>query len=100
MLSKIVSRNVRNLRAAANLSQVQLAKASGLSIRYISRLESKPQNATLEIIEKLAKGLGCTPSEIIGEFTHRSLTKRDSDLLAGAAKTIMRVRSRIKIPLG
>jgi len=61
-----VAKNVKALRLARGVSQQDLANKSGLTIRYISRLENSGQNLTLEVIEKLAHGLGCTPHDLIG----------------------------------
>ncbi len=61
-----VAKNAKALRLARGFSQQDLANKTGLTIRYISRLENSAQNLTLEVIEKLAKGLGCSPNELIG----------------------------------
>ena len=58
---KIIARNVRAERQKAGLSQHALAKRTGLSIRYISRLETSPQNIRVDKLCLIAKALGVEP---------------------------------------
>jgi transcriptional regulator with XRE-family HTH domain len=53
---------VRVLRAAAGLSQEQLAERSGLHRTYVSSLERGQRNVGLENILRLATALGVAPS--------------------------------------
>lgn len=47
---------VRNLRAQKKLTQEELARHSGVSLKYIQRIEGKnPPNVGLEHSEKLAR---------------------------------------------
>ena len=64
-LEEAVKRNVRALRLAAGISQKVFAERSGLSIRYISRLENEGGNLTLDVLERLAKGLNCSVAELL-----------------------------------
>ena len=56
-LGTIVAKNIKALRLENGLSQKDLADKTGLTIRYISRLENTSPNITLEVVEKLARGL-------------------------------------------
>lgn len=49
--------NVRNERLGRQLTQEQLGLLSGVSQRYISRLESSKVSASLDTVEKLAAAL-------------------------------------------
>lgn len=64
-LGIIVAQNIRALRLERGLSQKDLADKTNLTVRYISRLENTSPNITLEVIERLAKGLEITPAEIV-----------------------------------
>lgn len=64
-LGKRVARNVKAIRLGRGLSQQDLAKKTGLTVRYISRLENTAPNLTLEVIEKLTRGLGCSPNDLL-----------------------------------
>ena len=55
-LRDLVSRNIKALRIEAGMTQQELAEKAGLKVQYVSRLESEPQNVTLDILERLAVG--------------------------------------------
>ena len=62
--------NVKQLRKAQRLSQVQLGLMIGRDRSYISRIERGRCNATFETLLALAGGLGVAPSQLfvgIGE---------------------------------
>lgn len=65
-LKNIVALNVRDLRIKAGLTQEELSAKAGLSPGYIARLESQPQNVTLDVIEKLASVLSSPVEKIVG----------------------------------
>lgn len=67
VLGKRVAKNVKAMRLARGLSQQKLADKTGLTVRYISRLENTAPNLTLEVIERLLKGLGCTADDLVGK---------------------------------
>jgi transcriptional regulator with XRE-family HTH domain len=48
------------------MSQEQLADASGLERSYVGRLERGGSQPTLLVLLKLAKGLNCEVSELVG----------------------------------
>jgi transcriptional regulator with XRE-family HTH domain len=57
---------VRALRKAHNLTQEQLAGASGISLKYIQRIEGKtPPNLGLEYLEKLSIGFDIPLHELL-----------------------------------
>ncbi|MBI5414471.1 helix-turn-helix transcriptional regulator [Candidatus Peregrinibacteria bacterium] len=50
---------VRTLRSRNELTQEKLAQQSGVSLKYIQRIEGKkPPNTGLETSQKLARGFG------------------------------------------
>lgn len=69
-LGTIVAKNIKALRLENGLSQKDLADKTGLTIRYISRLENTSPNITLEVIEKLARGLSVPPATILNTGTN------------------------------
>ena len=66
-MRKLVGRNVRRLRLAANLTQEQYAERSGFSQQYISDLERGRRNPTVVSLYELAQPLGASPEELIRE---------------------------------
>jgi transcriptional regulator with XRE-family HTH domain len=78
ILGKRVAKNVKALRLARGLSQQDLAVKTKLTVRYISRLENSAPNLTLDVLERLYIGLGCSLMELIGdekEITQKPPTK-------------------------
>lgn len=55
---------LKEMRIARGLSQLQLAKLSGVSYGYISELENGKKSPTLDILCKLAKALDCKTEEL------------------------------------
>jgi putative transcriptional regulator len=57
---------IKELRTAAGLSQKKLSEKTNVARSYISELERGVlNNPTIDIVCKLAKGLGCTLDELI-----------------------------------
>ena len=67
----IFASNARRLRAAAGLSQEELAARAGLHRTYISSIERGKRNVSLENIFALASALGCDPRELLTPFTSK-----------------------------
>lgn len=55
---------VREARAAAGLTQEELADRSGLDRSYMGGVERGERNPTLSVIEKIAEGLGLPLAEL------------------------------------
>ena len=58
-------RKAKELRLQKKMSQGDLAKLLGVHPTYISGIERGVRNMALKNIEKLAKALGVTPSELL-----------------------------------
>jgi transcriptional regulator with XRE-family HTH domain len=56
---------VKNLRLQKNVSQEELARISGISRSYISRLEAGKGNPSLDQVQRIAKALGAKATIII-----------------------------------
>jgi transcriptional regulator with XRE-family HTH domain len=57
---------IKELRAAANLSQAALAALVGVSPRQISRYESGGQQPTLAVAGRIADALDCSVDGLMG----------------------------------
>lgn len=64
---KIVGRNVREARQAAELSQEALADKASIDRTYVSGVERGVRNPTGTIVARLAKALGVMPAELLRE---------------------------------
>lgn len=63
-ISKLIGQRIRNYRTQQKLSQEKLAELSGCHPTYIGQLERGEKNATLESIEKIAKALNVSLSQL------------------------------------
>jgi len=59
---------VRSLRKAAELSQEELADRAGVHWTYLSDLERGQQAATLDVVNRIARGLRVTISALFATF--------------------------------
>jgi len=68
-LRTVFASNVRRLRSERGFSQSQLAAEAELDRSYLSRLENARNNATLEVVAKIADVLGVKPAELLTTTT-------------------------------
>lgn len=64
---RILARNVRRLRKAADLSQEELADAAGLRQAQVSEIESGKSNVTLDKLGRVAAALGARVADLFDE---------------------------------
>ena len=64
---RVLARNLRALRAARGLSQEGLAELCGLHRTYVSSVERKERNISIDNISRLAAALGTTPAQLLSE---------------------------------
>lgn len=62
-----IAKTLRQRRLALGLSQEELAARAGVSMRYVSLLESRRHQPSLKTIHGLCAGLGVTMTEFVGE---------------------------------
>jgi transcriptional regulator with XRE-family HTH domain len=68
MDNKTFSDRVRDLRTDRSLTQKELAKLSGISLRSIQNYETAQRApANISVVQQLAKALGTTSAELLGE---------------------------------
>ena len=63
-LREVVATNLRRLRNARGLSQEELAELADINRNYVGMLEREENAATLDMLEKIAVGLGIDPMEL------------------------------------
>jgi transcriptional regulator with XRE-family HTH domain len=66
-LTAILASNVRRLRERDHLSQVELAKITGIDRSNLNQLEGGRRTAALATIERLAKAFGVEGWELLKE---------------------------------
>jgi len=57
--------NVRARRAQLKMSQAELSERSGIAASHLSYIEHGKANPTLEVLEHLADGLGCSVLDLL-----------------------------------
>lgn len=58
-------KNIKKARAAAGMTQKQVAEKAGLHVNYIARIERGEENPSYEAIEKIIKALKVKSSEVL-----------------------------------
>lgn len=64
-LAEQVQERVRALRTGLGLTQEELCERAGVSIDAVTRIESGRRTPNLATIERLAAGLGVSPSDLL-----------------------------------
>src|SRR4029453_4538336 len=65
-----ISEVIRARRTALGLSQAELAKAAGVSLRQLARYEAGEQQPVLSAAVALADALGISISQLVGEVSY------------------------------
>jgi transcriptional regulator with XRE-family HTH domain len=63
----LIAWNIRRLRTARGLTQMQLGGEADVDHVYLGMVEREKGNATIDILDKLAKALGVHVSELLRE---------------------------------
>jgi transcriptional regulator with XRE-family HTH domain len=71
-IREVFARNLRKARAARGFSQEVLAHDAGIDRTYISALERGVYGATIDMVDKLARVLGISASDLLQQPPKRS----------------------------
>lgn len=66
-MNKEIGNRIRTARKEAGLKQKELAEIIGVSESRISQYENGSQRPRVDTIQKIADGLGITPTELLGD---------------------------------
>ncbi len=92
MIKQQISNNLRRIRAESGISQQKLADRTGLQVRYLSQLENHPKDISTRTLEKLAAGLGVSPTDLIGGDEDQAEFTIPKKLAAGLDEAIRVLR--------
>lgn len=67
-MAQAIGRNIRTARHSAELTQEQLAAASGVSVQLVRRLEAGTANTTLGTLHAVSDTLGATFTELLDGY--------------------------------
>ncbi len=82
-----LAENVRLLRTLQGWSQERLADAAGLDRSYLGGIERAERNISLDILERLARALEVSISDLLGEHDSRRIGEM---LLARIRRSVAR----------
>ena len=72
---------IYELRQKKGWTQQQLAEATGLSVKMVSKLENGDTKIAHYALEKIAEALGCKKAELLGEEPAEPLSAREKAFL-------------------
>ena len=87
-LNKIVARNIKAERLRLGMSQEKLASLTGFSVRYISRLETDPQNLRLDKVQTFSEALDVSPMSLMKGADCGRFTPSIADQFSSALHTL------------
>lgn len=98
-LHVLFGKNLRRIRQEQDLTQEALADRCNISVPYVSNLERGLKNPSLDLIQRLAKGLGVSPIRL---FAIPELTGTDTDeilalLVNVAPGRLKKIKSSVKM---
>ncbi len=68
-IREVFANNLRAARQAKGVSQEELAHQAGLDRTYISSLERSVYNASIDVVDRLAKALQIEASDLLKRST-------------------------------
>lgn len=98
-IQELVAKNLKYYRIKKGLSQENLSKVCGLSVRFISRAETTPQNLTLETLQTIAAALGVAVADLTASLdggkkgTPAKSSKKAAEALDETIKLLQAYRS-------
>lgn len=76
----LIGKRVRETRKQQNISQMELADLSGLSVSYISHIETAKKRASLSSLLSISNALGITVDELLNGNQLFNPTEYQTDL--------------------
>jgi transcriptional regulator with XRE-family HTH domain len=94
-LGKLFAKNLKSLRLTKGLSQQVLAERTGLTLRYISKIENHDPNVTLDVLERLRHALDCSIPDLLcdSKFERESAGQLNSRTLDEVIRFLQGLRA-------
>jgi XRE family transcriptional regulator, regulator of sulfur utilization len=77
--SEMFGEALSRLRAKRGMSQEALAHEARITTNYYGQLERGKKSPTLTVILKLCRAFGCTPGELLSDFTTAAIKRLPLD---------------------
>jgi transcriptional regulator with XRE-family HTH domain len=81
-IREVLALNLRKFRQAKGLSQGELAHRAKIDRTYISALERSVYAASIEMVDRLARGLGVETADLLKRPHLSAIAKKGSDMRA------------------
>lgn len=95
-LKTLVAHNIRKYRKLGGMSQATLAKSMGVDPSEISKIEARGGNLTLEMLDKIARGLGIPAHLLIAPEAETTLCVEIENLEAVVLNALELIRAMRK----
>lgn len=98
-IRKVLAENMKNRRKMLNLSQAELAEKIGTAPNYISKIESKKQFPSVQMIESIALALDIDTVDLFSLKIQKtqSLEEVQENLLKKMNTLVKRAFSKIEL---
>lgn len=92
-----LGRRIAHQRAVAGLKSKELADLAGIKQSYVSSIENGRKIPTIQVLQKIAKALGVSVSELLGEDRPQLTPKQRKLLNAVEGLTDMQLEAVINL---
>ena len=96
----LLGRRIRNLRRARAMTQEELAVASDIGVKYLSRIERGDTNVTVRLLGQIADALHVEMAELLhlGQERNRAVLEAELyDIIRSASDAKVRFLYRIAL---
>jgi transcriptional regulator with XRE-family HTH domain len=62
---------IKKVRQAAGLNQKEVAERAGVNPGMLSKIENRGQNPSLEMLRRIASGIGCSVADLLPDDMRR-----------------------------
>lgn len=76
MIKTILAKNIKRIRKEKELTQINLSIKCDIEYRYLANIEQANKNVTIEVVEKIARGLEVE----IEELFKKQRTKKENSI--------------------
>ena len=87
-----IGEKIRYLRLRKGMSQEQLALSASLNVSYLGQIErGEKNNLTINTLEKIATGLGCSLENLFGTKTNDQINDKNAVLAVLTTDDLRRI---------
>ena len=76
----LLGKRIRHLRKARSMTQEELAVASDIGVKYLSRIERGDTNVTVRLLDRIAAALNVETADLLRVKQERSRAELEQEL--------------------